>query len=127
MWLKIILIFKHLKVRLGCSNKIYFQIKIYNQFGSKPTKYIKFKQKQNLLLTANDRGMGRLTGGSLMLGFGWGNKDCKENKDHFFSIFCSVFALLLIVILWLIHDSCCVCFIVPFLLSLSLFLLVRRY
>ena len=33
-----------------------------------------------------------------------------------FSMFCSVFVLLLIVLSWLVHD-CCVCFIVPFLLN----------
>ena len=45
---------------------------------------------------------------------------------HTFSIFCSVFVLLLIVLSWLEHDSC-VCFIVPCLLSLSLVLLIRHY
>ena len=35
--------------------------------------------------------------------------------------------LLLIVLLWLVHDSCCVCFIVSFLLYLSLVPLIRRY
>ena len=38
----------------------------------------------------------------------------------FLSVFCLVFVLLLIVFSWLVHDSCCVYFIVPFFLSLSL-------
>ena len=44
----------------------------------------------------------------------------------FFSLFCSVFVLLLFVLSWLVHGSC-VYFIVPFLLSLSLVLLTRHY
>ena len=47
---------------------------------------------------------------------------------HFFFIF---FVLLLscykIVLSWLVHDSCCICFFVHFLLSLSLVPLIRCY
>ena len=51
-----------------------------------------------------------------MLGFGWGTRV----GDHSFSILCYAFVLLLIVLSWLVHDSCCVCFIVSFWLSLPL-------
>ena len=39
---------------------------------------------------------------------------------HIFSIFCSAFVLLLLVLSWLIHDSSCIGFIRHFMLSLSL-------
>ena len=39
---------------------------------------------------------------------------------------CFVFVLLLIVLSWLVHDSSSVCFLVPFLLSLSLVPFIRR-
>ena len=45
----------------------------------------------------------------------------------FFIFFYSVFVLLLIVLSLLVHDSCCVCFFVPFLLSLSLVPLIMHY
>ena len=41
--------------------------------------------------------------------------------------FCSDFVLLLIVLSWLVHDSCCVCFLVRFLFSLSLVPVIRPY
>ena len=44
----------------------------------------------------------------------------------FFSIFTSVFALVLIVLSWVVHGSC-VCFFVSFRLSLSLIRSVRYY
>ena len=43
-----------------------------------------------------------------------------------FYLFCSVYVLL-IVLSWVVHDSCCVCFLVHFLLSLSLVPLIRHY
>ena len=49
-----------------------------------------------------------------MLGFGWET----GGGYHIFSIFCSVFVLLFIVLLWLEHDCCCVCFIVLFFICL---------
>ena len=39
----------------------------------------------------------------------------------------SVFLLLLIVLAWVVHDSCCVCFIVSYLLSLCMIPLIRCY
>ena len=45
---------------------------------------------------------------------------------HSFSSF-SVFLLLLIVLAWVVRDSCCVCFIVSYLLSLSMAPLIRCY
>ena len=54
----------------------------------------------------------------VMLGFGWGIM----GGYHIFSTFCSVFVLLLIVISWLVHDSCFVCFYVLF-FKLSLYLI----
>ena len=45
---------------------------------------------------------------------------------HIFSIFRSIFVQLIIVFSWLV-GSCCVCFIVPFLLVLSLIRLLRRH
>ena len=47
--------------------------------------------------------------------------------SYFFSIFCSVFVQLLIVLSWLVMIVCCVCFIARFLLSLSLVPLFRHY
>ena len=44
-----------------------------------------------------------------------------------FSIFFTVFVLLLIFLSWLVHDSFSVCFFVPFLLSLFLVPLIRHY
>ena len=72
------------------------------------------------VVTANDGGKGRLVVINLcydLWGGTWG-------WYHSFSIFCYVFVLLLIVLLWLMHGSC-VCFFVPFLLSLSLVPLIR--
>ena len=45
---------------------------------------------------------------------------------HIFSIFRSIFVQLIIVFSWLV-GSCCVCFVVPFLLVLSLIRLLRRH
>ena len=42
-------------------------------------------------------------GGSFMLGFGGGTM-----WVPYFYIFCSIFVLLLIVLSWLVHDSCCI-------------------
>ena len=47
------------------------------------------------IVTSSDGGMGRLEGGSFMLGSGY----------HIFSIFGSVFVLSLIVLSRLVHDS----------------------
>ena len=59
-----------------------------------------------------------------MLRFGWGT----GGGYHTFSIFCSDFVLLIIVLSWLVYMIvCCVCFIVPFLLSLSVVPLIRGY
>ena len=44
----------------------------------------------------------------------------------YFSILCYAFVLLLIVLSWLVHDSCCVCFIVSFWLSLPLVPLISH-
>ena len=52
-------------------------------------------------------GMGRLGVVYLCGGLGGGI----GSRYHIFSIFCSVFVLLLIVLSWLVHDNCCVCFI----------------
>ena len=76
------------------------------------------------VITTYDRWMGRLRGDSFILGFEWQGT---ESGYHSFSIFCSVFALLVIVLPWLVHGSCCVSCIVSFLLSLSLVPLIRRY
>ena len=46
---------------------------------------------------------------------------------HGFSIFCFVFVLLLIFLSRLVHNSCCICFIISFLLSLSLVPLIKCY
>ena len=45
----------------------------------------------------------------------------------FFFIFNSMFVLVLIVLSWVVHGSCCVCFFVSFRLSLSLIRSVRYY
>ena len=74
-------------------------------------------------VTSIDGRMGRLGGGSFMLGFGWRDRGW---VSHFIS-FSPVFVLLLIVLLWLIHDSLLLSFIVPVLLSLSLVPLIRHY
>ena len=52
-------------------------------------------------------GMGRL--GVVYLC--WGLRGGIGCRYHIFSIFCSVFVLLLIVLSWLVHDNCCLCFI----------------
>ena len=49
-------------------------------------------------------GMGRLGVVYLCWGLGGGI----GSRYHIFSIFCSVFVLLLIVLSWLVHDNCCV-------------------
>ena len=54
------------------------------------------------IVTSSNGEMGKLEGGSFMLGFGWGDRGW---VSYFFSIFCSVFVLLLIVLSWLLHDS----------------------
>ena len=59
-------------------------------------------------------GDGKVGGGSFMLRFG-------EDRRwvSYFYIFCFVFVLLLIVLSWLVHDSCCVflCFFFAFFFS----------
>ena len=65
----------------------------------------------------------RLVVVQLYLGLGRGTGD----GYHIFSIFSSVLVLLLTVLSWLVHDSCCVCFIVSFCLSLPLVPLIRRF
>ena len=57
-----------------------------------------------------------------MLGFGWGTRV----GYHSFSILCYAFVLLLIVLSCLVHDSCCVCFMISFWISLSLVPLIRH-
>ena len=52
-------------------------------------------------VTSIDGRMGRLGGGSFMLGFWWGDRGWVS----YFINFSPVFVLLLIVLLWLIHDS----------------------
>ena len=47
--------------------------------------------------------------------------------SYFFIFYCSVFVLLSIVLSWLVHDNCCVCFVVCFLLSLPVVPLIRHY
>ena len=65
----------------------------------------------------------KVGGGSFMLGFEWGD----SGWVAFFLFSCSNFVLLLIGLSWLVHNSCCVCFLVCFLLSLSLAPLIRHY
>ena len=58
-----------------------------------------------------------------MFGLGWST----GGGCHFFSIFCFVFVLLLIILSSLVHHTCCVCFCAHSLLSLSLIPLIRSY
>ena len=67
--------------------------------------------------------MGRLGVVHLCCGLGGHTRD----GYHFLRFFGFVLVLLLIIISWLVHDSCCVCFLVCFLLSFSLHPLIRHY
>ena len=60
-----------------------------------------------IIVTADDGEIGRLGGGSFMLGFDWGGAR--------------------VVLSRLLHSNCCVCFFVHFLLSLTLVCLIRCY
>ena len=44
----------------------------------------------------------------------WGLGGAMRSEYHIFSIFCSLFVLFLIVLSWLTHDDCCVCFFFDF-------------
>ena len=72
-----------------------------------------------IVLLRQIMGDGKVGGGSVLLGFGWG-----KGLDIIFFLF---FVLLLITLSLLVHDSCWVCFFVPFLLSFSLVPLIRCY
>ena len=76
------------------------------------------------IVTSSDGRMGRLGGGSFMLEFRWGDRGW---VSCFFSVFCSVFMLLLIVPSWLVHYSLLSLFHCSFLLFLSLVSLIRHY
>ena len=82
-----------------------------------------YQEYHDHCFAANDGGMGRLRDGSFMFGLGGRT----GGGGHIFLLsLLSVFVLLL-VFSWLIHDSCCVCFIARFLLSLSLVPLIMHY
>ena len=74
------------------------------------------------VVTSSDGGMGKLGASSFILGFGWGDR----GGYHIFSIFCSVFVLLLTVLSWLVHDSL-LCLFHCSIFALSLVPLIRRY
>ena len=76
-----------------------------------------------IIVTADDGEIGRLGGGSFMLGFDW----VTGGGYHISYNFCSDFVLLLVVLSRLLHSNCCVCFFVHFLLSLTLVCLIRCY
>ena len=74
------------------------------------------------IVTSSDGGMGRFGGGTFMSGSWVGG----ENVGISFSIFCSVFVLLLIVVSWPVHESLLCLFPCSFfVLSLSLIPLIR--
>ena len=77
-----------------------------------------------IIVTADDGEIGRLGGGSFMLGFDWGGQGV---GIIFLIIFALVLCCLLVVLSRLLHSNCCVCFFVHFLLSLTLVCLIRCY